>query len=324
MNMRKSACFLKNQTGFSLFEDYRAEERENMSNLCIQGFNKAGLKGLVMEGGAMRGMFTCGVIDVLMEHRIEFDGAIGVSAGAAFGCNYKSRQIGRAIRYNKRFCSDRRYASIGSLIKTGDLFNADFCYERVPFELDLWDEKAFCENPMEFYVTCTDVETGKPVYHKLKDGSANDIKWIRASASMPLVSKVVEIDGYKLLDGGMTDSVPIRYFERLGYRKNVVILTQPAGFVKKKNEMMPLLRIVLRRYPKVVDAMEERHNLYNKTMQYIHQLEEDGEVFVIRPPEALKIGRLERNPDELERVYQIGRETASGLMGRLKEYLAEC
>ena len=151
--------------------------------------------GLIMEGGAMRGMFTCGVIDVLMENGARFDGAAGISAGAVFGCNFKSRQIGRAIRYNKKYCADPRFCSFRSLIKTGDMYGADFCYRELPDLLDPFDRETFRTDPMEFYVGATDVSTGKCVYHKCVDGGHTDIQWMRASASMPLVSRPVSVDG---------------------------------------------------------------------------------------------------------------------------------
>lgn len=278
--------------------------------------------GLIMEGGAMRGMFTCGVIDVMMEHGITYDGAIGVSAGAVFGCNYKSHQIGRPIRYNKKYCSDKRYVSWWSLFKTGDLYGADFCYHELPFKLDPWDQKAFEENPMEFYVTCTDVETGKPVYHLCGNGNDEDIQWMRASASMPLLSKIVEIENLKLLDGGIGDSVPLRFFESIGYNRNVVILTQPLDYIKEKNQFLPLARVMLRKYPKMMEAMADRHIRYNETIANIRKKEEAGELFVIRPPEALQIGGMEKHPEELERVYQIGRRTAEACLEKLAAYLA--
>ena len=167
-------------------------------------------KGLVLEGGAMRGLFTSGIIDVMMEAGIEPDGLIGVSAGAAFGCNYKSRQPGRAIRYNKRYARDKRYCSWQSWLKTGDLFNAEFGYHVIPKKYDLFDDKAFEQNPMEFYAVCTDVETGLPVYKKLEESTHLTYDWIRASASMPLASKVVELEGRKVLDGGVADSIPLK------------------------------------------------------------------------------------------------------------------
>ncbi len=281
------------------------------------------MRGLILEGGAMRGMFTCGALDVFMEQGIVFDGMIGVSAGAVFGCNYKSRQPGRALRYNKRYCADKRYCSFDSLLRTGDLYNAEFCYHTLPTELDVFDTAAFQENPMAFYVTCTDVTTGKPVYHRCDNGDGEDILWMRASASMPLVSQVVEIGAEKLLDGGIADSVPLDYMESLGYRGNVVILTQPLDYVKKPNNLVPLARMLLRKYPKMVEAMADRHLRYNQTTAAIRAKEQKGEVFVLRPPEALRIGSMEKKPEELERVYQIGRKTALDRLPALKTYLKE-
>lgn len=145
--------------------------------------------GLVLEGGAMRGLFTAGVTDVFMENGIAFDGAVGVSAGAAFGCNYKSYQPGRAIRYNTRFCRDKRYCSIRSLITTGDMFGADFCYHEIPEKLDVFDFDTYENSAMEFYVVCTDVETGKPVYHRCDTMNSRELEWLRASASMPMAAE---------------------------------------------------------------------------------------------------------------------------------------
>lgn len=278
--------------------------------------------GLIMEGGAMRGMFTCGVIDVFMENGITFDGAIGVSAGAVFGCNIKSKQIGRAIRYNKKYCKNKRFCSIKSLLTTGDLYGVDFCYRAIPYALDLWDEKTFRENPMEFYVVCMDVTTGKPVYKKCEKGDENDLKWFRASASLPLASRVVEVDGYRLLDGGVADSVPLSYFEKIGYDRNVVILTQPMEYRKKPLSILPLAKILLHKYPKVIEAMTTRPERYNKQIAGIVQKEKEGKVLVIRPKEALQIGGMEKDPANLERVYQLGRKAGLENLSQVKEYLA--
>ena len=205
--------------------------------------------GLVLEGGAMRGMFTCGVIDVLMENDIWFEGACGISAGAVFGCNYKSRQIGRPIRYNKRFCKDPRYCSYRSLIKTGDLYGADFCYRELPDELDIFDRETFKNDPMEFYIGATDVKTGRCVYHKCTDGGEPDLKWMRASASMPIVSTPVEIEGSYYLDGGIADSIPYKFMESIGYDRNVIVLTQSKGYVQKQSSS--LMKLALRKYPAI-------------------------------------------------------------------------
>ena len=278
-------------------------------------------KGLVLEGGAMRGMFTAGVIDVLMENNIQFDGAIGTSAGAGFGCNYKSRQIGRVIRYNKKYCRDKRYVSLRSLITTGDLYGADFVYRELPDNLDPFDVETYAASPMEFYVTCTDVVTGKAVYHKCEKGDAEDILWMRASASMPLASRIVEIGDYKLSDGGMADSIPLKHLQELGYDRNVVVLTQPVDYVKEKNKALPILKLVYRKYPKFINALAKRHERYNETTKYIRELEEKGEIFVVRPPEKLNIGAVEHNPDELQRVYDIGRAEAEKQLEKIKEFL---
>lgn len=277
--------------------------------------------GLVLEGGGMRGMFTCGVIDVFMENDITFDCGVGVSAGAIFGCNIKSKQIGRPIRYNKQYCADPRYSSIRSLLRTGNLFNEDFCYRELPDELDVWDTKTFAENPMDFYVCVTNIETGKSRYHRCTDGGREDIRWMQASASMPLVAKPVEIGGYRYLDGGIVDSVPLRFAESICDR-TVVVLTQPADYRKKKNSLLPLLRIAYGPYPRLVEALEQRHICYNQQVEYVRQREQEGGAFVICPPVALGIDRTSKKPDELERVYQIGRETATASLPALREFLA--
>ncbi|MCR5762161.1 MAG: patatin family protein [Treponema sp.] len=277
--------------------------------------------GLVLEGGAMRGLFSSGVMDVLMEHNISFDGAIGVSAGAAFGCNYKSKQIGRALRYNKRFAGDKRYCSLDSLLKTGNLYNAKFCYDTIPNELDLFDYETYKKNPMEFWIVASDVHTGNAVYKKLKTCSSKDFEWMRASASMPLASKIVKVDGFELLDGGMTDSIPLKKFQSMGYEKNVVILTQPRGFIKKKNSLMWLMRIALHRYPALVTAMAQRHVMYNDETDYVFDQEKKGNVFVICPDESLGISRTEKNPDELQRVYDMGRTVALQNINRIKSFV---
>ena len=275
-----------------------------------------------MEGGAMRGMFTAGVLDVLMENEIELDAAMGVSAGAVFGCNYKSKQIGRVIRYNTRFCTDPRYCSMESLIKTGDLFGAKFCYDDIPNHLDPFDVAAYQANPMPFYVVCTNIETGKAIHKRLDQGVGKDMLYFRASASMPIVSHIVEVDGYKLLDGGIADSIPLRSMERRGCPKNVVILTQPLGFVKQPNKMVPLMKVVLRDYPACVKAMEIRHLRYNRQAEYVREQELAGNAFVIRPPQPLNIGNTSSDPEELRRVYKIGRDVMTSRLDELKAFLS--
>ena len=279
-------------------------------------------RGLVLEGGAMRGLFTCGIIDVMMNAGIEPDGLIGVSAGAAFGCNYKSRQQGRAIRYNKRFARDKRYCSWQSWLKTGNLYNAEFGYHIIPTLYDIFDDAAFDQNPMAFYVVCTDVETGQPVYKFLDQATPLTYDWIRASASMPLVSKVVELEGKKVLDGGVGDSIPLAYFESIGYERNVVILTQPEGYVKEHNPLMPLMRIALRKYPRMIEAMDQRHVMYNKELAYVREAEQAGRCLVIRPKEKLPIGHFSHDPEEMQRVYDIGIEAGTENIEKIKRFLS--
>lgn len=281
--------------------------------------------GLVMEGGAMRGLFTAGVLDVLMEEGLDraFDGAVGVSAGATFGCNIKSRQIGRTIRYNTAYCRDWRYASWRSLFTTGDLYGAEFCYRTIPYELDPFDVETFNKNPMKFYCVCTDARTGRPFYHYISEFTRKDMDYVQASASMPVFARPVEIDGRVFLDGGTSDPIPLTYFEHKGYEKIVVLLTQPIDYVKEPASYMPAARILLRNYPNLIRDLEERHIHYNERTAYVRKKEEAGVIFVIRPPQALQIGSMEKDPDQMRRVYNIGRRTMESRLNALRTYLAE-
>lgn len=270
----------------------------------------------------MRGLFTCGIIDVMMEHDIWPDGLIGVSAGAAFGCNMKSRQPGRAIRYNMRFAKDDRYSGMRSLLTTGDYFNAEFAYHTVPTTYDIFDDQAFESNPMAFHVVCTDVETGKAVYKKLEKSTSITYDWIRASASMPLFSRVIDLEGYRLLDGGVGDSIPLQYFESIGYERNVVVLTQPHGYRKAHTPFMPLIRMALRKYPHMIEAMDRRHIMYNQQLDYVAKAEREGRCYVVRPEEKIPIGHTSHDPSEMKRVYDMGRQTAMRHLAGIKSMLA--
>ena len=279
--------------------------------------------GLVLEGGAMRGLFTAGVMDVLMEYGAEFDAIVGVSAGAAFGVNYKSKQIGRVIRYNKRFANDKRYCSVQSLLNTGNLFNAMFCYHTVPNELDKFDRERYNADKTPFYVVCTDAETGEPVYHLLDRANDWGFEWIRASASLPLVSKPVKIDGKYYLDGGMSDSIPIEFMIVGGCEKNVVVLTRPRDYVKEKASMLPLMKLSLRKYPYTYDAILHRHIIYNDSRARVFQEEKLGNAVVICPKEKLPIDRVEHDPEVMEKVYQLGRQAAEEKVDELRAFFNE-
>ncbi|MBO7698411.1 MAG: patatin family protein [Erysipelotrichaceae bacterium] len=277
--------------------------------------------GLAMEGGAMRGLFTCGVIDVLMENDITFDGGAGISAGAVFGCNFKSRQHGRPLRYNLNYCKDPRYGSMTSLIRTGDIFDADFCYREVPMVLDPFDSKSFEENPMKFYVGATNIETGECEYHLCSDGLDEDTLWMRASASMPLVSRPVLIEGHYYLDGGVADSIPHHFLKTVGFDHNVVVLTQPKGYEKKKSKEAVITSTLMKKYPELCKAMNIRHIRYNDQLKEIDEEEKNGFAFVIRPPEALGISRISKDRSELERVYQIGRKVTEEKIEDISSFL---
>ncbi len=279
--------------------------------------------GLVLEGGAMRGLFTAGVLDVLYRAGIRFNGIIGVSAGAVFGCNYKSGQPGRVLRYNKRFCQTWRYCSFRSWLLTGDLFGAKFCYHDLPDKLDLFDCETYRQDPTDFYVVCTDVRTGKAVYRSLPEVDDDCFEWMRASASMPLVSRIVRVGGGGYLDGAVADSIPLAYFESIGFGKNVVILTQPAGFVKKPTRGMGLCRLFLRKYPAFVEALANRHAVYNEAVKLVEKRAAAGDVFLIRPEEPLPIGRLCHDPELLQKTYDIGVQTGERLLPEIRRYKKE-
>lgn len=277
-------------------------------------------RGLVLEGGAMRGLFSAGICDVMMEHDIWPDGLIGVSAGAAFGCNYKSRQIGRAIRYNMRFSKDSRYSGLRSLLTTGNYFNGEFAYHIVPEKYDFFDDDAFEKNPMDFIVVCTNVETGKAIYKKLETCNRDTYDWIRASASMPIVSRIVELEGYKLLDGGVADSIPLEYAETSGYQKNLVILTQPESYQKEHNKLMPIIRMTLRKYPNMIKALDERHIMYNRQLEYVKKAEAEHRCMVIRPNTIIPIGHISHSPEQMRKVYEMGREAGIKNIKQIKDY----
>lgn len=277
--------------------------------------------GLVLEGGAMRGLFSAGVIDVLMENGFTFPALTGVSAGAAFGCNYKSNQPGRALRYNLKYCKEPKYCSFRSLRKTGDLFGAQFCYHDIPERLDPFDIEAFEKNPMKFYLVVSDIETGLPHYRRVDSVDDDCYEWIRASASMPLVSRPVELDGHKYLDGGVTDSIPLRFAEGL-YERNIVVLTRPRDYVKKPASKMWLFRRSLKKYPKMIKAVANRHLMYNEQRKYVFGREKAGKALVICPDAPLDIGRIEHDPEKIQKTYDLGRQAAMKKLEEIRGFLA--
>lgn len=277
--------------------------------------------GLVLEGGAMRGIYTAGVLDVFMEHGIHFDGVIGVSAGALHGSSFVSNQKGRSIRYYKKYRNDKHFMSFWNLLHTGEIVGEKFCYHEIPERLDPFDYEAFAKSDTDFYVTCTNLETGKAEYVKISD-MMGQIDAVRASASMPYVSKIVNYDGKKLLDGGCADSIPVKQFQKMGYEKNVVVLTREDGY-EKTAENIRMAELRYRRYPRFSEALKKRHLVYNQTLKEIREMEKNGVVFVIRPSEKLTIGRMERDLNEIQKVYELGKADAERRLEKLEMWLKE-
>ncbi|MBQ6965506.1 MAG: patatin family protein [Bacteroidaceae bacterium] len=277
--------------------------------------------GLVLEGGGMRSLFSEGFFDVMQAEGIKVDGIIGVSAGALFGCNFKSHQPGRGLRYNIRFKDDARYMGWRSMLTTGNYVNPQFAYHTMPLELDVFDIPTFEADPTEFHVVCTDVETGQTVYHRIDHVDDHTLEWFRATGSMPVVSRPVSIDGQLLLDGGMTDCIPLRHFQEIGYEKNIVILTRPKGYKKKPTHIGFLFRLFHPRHPRVTECMKRRHEMYNAELQYLEAEVKKGNTLLIYPDHPLDIGRTELNEAKLRAIYEHGQEKALTMLPILRSFL---
>ena len=275
---------------------------------------------LVLEGGAKRGIYTAGVLDVLLENNIITNGVIGVSAGAIHGCSYASLQIGRSIRYNIKYGNDYRFMSFKSLLLSGSVVDTQFCYHELPEKLDPYDNDAFMKSGIEFYAVCSNLQTGKPEYIRCHDMFA-EIDYLRASASLPLASKIVEIDGQKLLDGGITDSIPLQAAENLGFDKNIVVLTRPAGYEKKSSSLNWLVKLVYAQYPNFVRAFINRHKMYNDELAYVEKAEKEGKILVIRPSKTVKIKKMEQNLARVQEMYDLGRHDAQFMLEKIKNFL---
>lgn len=278
--------------------------------------------GLVLEGGSMRGMYTAGVLDIFMDAGIKIDGIIGVSAGALFGPNYFSNQKGRVIRYNKRFCRDHRYMSLLSFLFTGNIVNKKFAFYDVTTKYDIFDNDTFKKNNTGYYVTVTNVETGEAEYLEIKD-IMEEMEKLRASSAIPFVSHMVEIDGKKYLDGGISDSIPVLKCKSMGYDKVIVVLTRPMDYRKEplSDKIIKLMSIKYKKYPRFIEIMKDRYVRYNKTVETIMEMEKKNEIFVIRPSEAIKLKTVERNREKLQGVYDLGMKDCKNRIEELLKYL---
>lgn len=278
--------------------------------------------GLVLEGGGMKGVYTAGVLDFFLDQRAGFTGCYGVSAGACVLCSYLSAQRGRAYDVTVDYLEDKNYCSLYSLVRTGDLFGVKMCYDEIPNRLNPYDYEAFAAYPGRAYAVVTNIETGRAEYLRLRE-MHRDIVAVRASASLPLASRNVEIDGKLYLDGGLSDSVPIMHSIVDGNKKNVVVLTKEAGYRRKRSGNLGLIRMRYGKYPKVYELMENRHIAYNAMLDYLEQQEQNGQAFVIRPGQSGDVGRIEKNKEKLRRLYEEGYRDAEACWPRLAAYLEE-
>ena len=278
--------------------------------------------GLVVEGGGMRGVYSSGVLDFFIEKDLFFENNYGVSAGACHLCSYLAKQYKRAFRVNVDYLNDKRYCSVHSLLKTGNLFGAEMLYDIIPNELDLFDYDTYNKNESNFYVVITDKNTGKPEYVKIGD-LKKDIIYVRASSSLPLLAQNVKINDKEYLDGGISDSIPIKKSIADGNKKNVVILTRDSTYRKGKNSLMPIIKLKYKKYPNFVKSMADRYIVYNEILDFIKELEDNGDVFVIRPKKPVNIGRTEKNREKLEALYNDGYNDAKDCYEELLKYLGK-
>lgn len=273
---------------------------------------------LILEGGAMRGLYSAGILDVFMKNDIDIDIIYGVSAGALFGLNYKSRQIGRALRYNLKYANEKNYMGLYSLITTGDIMNKNFCFNKLVYELDKLDFETYKNNPVDFYAVVTNMHSGKPEYIKIDDAQ-KDLEYFRASGSMPFVSKPVEINGNLYLDGAITDAVPFKKVLETNCEKIIVVLTRPAGYRKKKSYLP--YKFVYGNFPKFVETAQHYYKEYNDTMDLIEKYEAENKIIVLRPSELIKMKRVEKNKNKLQSMYNLGVYDCNNNLDKIKEYI---
>ena len=276
---------------------------------------------LVLEGGAMRGMYSAAVLDVLMEEGIKVDAIYATSAGVLFGVNYISGQRGRAIRYNKRFSRDKRYMGIYSLVTSGNIINKDFAFYEVPFTLDVFDDEAYMNSDVKMVATVTNVHSGGVEYIEVKS-VLKQMEVLRAASAMPFVSQMVELDGQLYLDGGLSDSIPLKKCQVDGYERIIVVETRPKGYRKSKSSSLPA-KLFYSKYPNLVETINNRYSAYNDILQEIDDLDARGEIVLVQPSKELHLGRIESDPERLQEMYDLGIGDAKALLPRIKQFLSE-
>lgn len=280
--------------------------------------NNSNKVALVLEGGALRGLYTAGVLDTFMENDIKIDAILAVSAGALFGINYCSKQIGRALRYNLKYAHDKRYMGLYSLFTTGDIMNRDFCFNKLVYELDPLDFETYNNSNIAFYAVVTNILTGQAEYKEIKDAQ-KDMEYLRASGSMPFVSNPVEINGNKYLDGAVSDPIPLKKALDMGYKKIIVVQTRPAGYLKTKS-WMPF-EFVYRKYPEFVKTAQKAYIKYNETLNLISEYENDGKILVLRPSKKIRMRRVEKNLKKLQAIYDVGVKDCKENLDKIKKYI---
>lgn len=276
--------------------------------------------GLILEGGGMRGIYTAGVLDFFIEKNIEVDITIGVSAGSCHASSYLSKQYKRAYNATVDYINDKRYLSFSNLIKTGSIFGMDFMFNKIPNELNIYDYDTFAKSKSKFVVVTTNCETGSPEYFELKD-LKKEIIYMQASCSIPMFANIVEIDDFKLVDGGVSDSIPIEYALNKGYKKNIVVLTRDITYKKNKQKFLSIVNRKYKKYPNLIKAIENRHLNYNKSLNLVNQLEKDGDVLVIRPKKPVNVSQIEKNAKKLTSLYEEGYDDAKELYGKILDFI---
>ncbi|MEL7597708.1 MAG: patatin family protein [Clostridiaceae bacterium] len=276
--------------------------------------------GLVLEGGGMRGLYTAGILDFFMEKDLYFPYVIGVSAGACNAASYISKQKERSKRINIDYVKNPRYLSYRNLVKEKSIFGMDFLFNEIPNKLEPFDYTTFHSSEQRFIIGTTDCETGNPLYFD-KNKCKDILGVLRASSSIPLLSPVVEVEGKKLLDGGVADSIPIKKAIEDGFKRNIIILTRNKEYRKKPYKFKLFVKRSYSKYPKLVDKIFNRYKIYNNTLDYIEELENKYKAFVIRPSKPLKVDRLEKNPQKLKELYKMGYEDAKNLYLKMKEWI---